>query len=75
MKASEVRQNAIDASLEEIEKVEAEILKASNEGKATVTATIPFEKQGAIEAYFKDNGFEVSLFGYSDPVELTVTWL
>lgn len=76
MKASEARRNTIDAVDEEIRKIEAEITKASNEGKETITVRIPSEKHKPIEAYFKDNGFEVySLDDYPDLYSLEITWL
>jgi MinD-like ATPase involved in chromosome partitioning or flagellar assembly len=75
MRASEVRQNAIDASLEEIEKIEAEIAKASNEGKPFVSVEVPHDKSNAIEAYLKDNGFTIESYtGNYEAVKLTISW-
>lgn len=74
MKASEVRQNAIDASLEEIEKIEAEIVKASNGGNGNIRINVPYDKHRAILAYFRDNGFEVRAFGQGDVVDLIISW-
>lgn len=75
MKASEARQIAIDASLEEIEKVEAEIEKACREGRASIVVDLPFDLYAAVEAYFKVNGYRTSANGVGDTAYLTISWI
>ena len=73
--ASYARKISIDASLEEIEKVEAEIAKASNGGKPFVSVEVPPDKSNAIEAYLKDNGFTIESYtGNYEAVKLTISW-
>ena len=73
--ASYARKISIDASLEEIEKIEVEIEKACKEGKSQVVVTVPFCKHDAIEASLKEDGYEIEAsWGNEEIATISICW-
>ena len=70
MKALELRQKAYATVAKEIAEVEAEIMKASDEGEGTMKFYLPRETVRILDPYFRENGFEV----WSWDESLEITW-